>query len=179
MSQELCVRNRQRVRPVDLRLFRKIVRNLMEEKFCGRNSCICIHLVDSVEITRLNEGYLRHGGPTDVITFFYSKDELGGGLTKTGAPRALQREAVSPERASLQGEIFISVPEAIEQAQEFRTTWPAELVRYAVHGLLHLLGYDDQTARERRVMKREEDRMVRGLSRRFDLQGLARRRRGA
>jgi len=64
---------------------------------------------------------LRHAGATDVIAFDYSI------------------------RAShLRGEIFICVDEALVQARRFRTTWQSESVRYVVHGVLHLLGFDDR-----------------------------------
>ena len=42
----------------------------------------------------------------------------------------------------LHGEIFICVDEAIPQAKEFRTSWQSEIVRYIVHGVLHLLGHE-------------------------------------
>jgi ssRNA-specific RNase YbeY (16S rRNA maturation enzyme) len=66
------------------------------------------------------------------------------------------------------GELFICLDDAVAQAREFRTTWQRELVRYIVHGVLHLCGHDDHAAVPRRVMKREENRLLRELSRRFD-----------
>jgi probable rRNA maturation factor len=179
MSQELCLRNRQRIRLIDLRLFRRIALTLMQEQFSKTSCCLCIHLVDSSEITRLNETFLRHAGPTDVITFNYAGDAYGGGLTKGRTSLAIKPDAAAGQTSPLHGEIFISVPEAMAQARRFRTTWPAELVRYAVHGLLHLLGYDDQTAGARRRMKGEEDRLVRRLSRQFSMTELARTPEGA
>jgi probable rRNA maturation factor len=56
------------------------------------------------------------------------------------------------------------VPEAVRQAAEFGTTWEAELLRYVIHGILHLRGYDDLEPAKRRVMKREENRLVRKLA---------------
>mgnify|MGYP003331190348 CR=1 FL=1 len=69
----------------------------------------------------------------------------------------------------LHGEAFICVADAVKQAREFKTSWPGEVVRYAVHALLHLLGYDDLQPAKRRVMKREEDRLMRALAKAFDL----------
>ena len=59
------------------------------------------------------------------------------------------------------GECFISVADAVDQAQAFRTTWTEEVVRYVIHGILHLRGYDDLEPALRRSMKREENRWVR------------------
>jgi probable rRNA maturation factor len=64
--------------------------------------------------------------------------------------------------------------EAVWQARKFRTSWQSEIVRYLVHGVLHLLGQDDSSNSERRKMKREENRLLRELSRRFSLAQLAR-----
>jgi len=75
----------------------------------------------------------------------------------------------------LHGELFICVDDAVAQAREFGTTWQSEIVRYLVHGVLHLRGHDDHDPAARRKMKREENRLLRGLDRRFDLSRLARK----
>ena len=111
-------------------------------------------------MTRVNETFLQHEGSTDVITFDHS--ELSPG-PQTPDPRL-----------NLHGELFICVDEAIRQARRFRTTWQSELVRYVVHGVLHLLGHDDHHAADRRKMKREENRLVRLMARRFAFTRLSR-----
>ena len=62
--------------------------------------------------------------------------------------------------------------DAVKQAQEFKTSWQSEVVRYAIHAVLHLRGYDDLQPAKRRVMKREENRLLRGLAPAFDLSDL-------
>lgn len=74
------------------------------------------------------------------------------------------------------GELFISLDDAATQGREFGTSAGAELVRYIVHGLLHLLGYDDLEAGARRCMKREEERLVRRLASQHSVRGLVVRR---
>jgi probable rRNA maturation factor len=101
---------------------------------------LAFYLVGPSRMTQLNETFLRHAGSTDVITFDYADP----------APPPL-----------LHGEIFVCVDEAKRQARKFRTTWQCELVRYVIHGTLHLAGYDDLRPAAKRVMKREEDRLVR------------------
>ena len=68
----------------------------------------------------------------------------------------------------------ISIPDAVKQACEFRTTWQSELVRYALHGLLHLRGFDDLEPAPRRRMKCEEERLLKLVRARFPLRQLAR-----
>ena len=74
--------------------------------------------------------------------------------------------------ALLHGEIFVCLDEAVSQARRFHVTWPSELVRYVVHGVLHLLGYDDLNNRAHRRMKEAEDTLVRQLARQFDFHSL-------
>ena len=59
------------------------------------------------------------------------------------SPACRQTGAHGVTRATLHGEIFICVDEAVLQARKFRTSWQSEIVRYLVHGVLHLLGHDD------------------------------------
>lgn len=205
MNGDLLVRNRQRVRSVDLRLLRRIIRTLLTEflkptsgkvirskrqvvsaaccsphparanhlpssdkgrgqgegsAFASRHSTsieplphfeLCLYLVAAPEMTRLNRGFLHHEGSTDVITFNYAD------------PAHVE---------SINGEIFICLDDAVAQARQFRTTWQSELVRYVIHGVLHLRGYDDQQPAARKIMKREEERLLRKISRRFPLSKL-------
>jgi probable rRNA maturation factor len=121
---------------LNLPLLRRIARRLADEIFPRRSHEIGVYFASRKEITKLNERFLGHEGPTDVITFDY-----GGHM--------------------LHGEIFICPSEAVIQAKEFGTTPQMELVRYVVHGLLHLRGYDDRTPAQQKKMKRAEDSWVR------------------
>jgi rRNA maturation RNase YbeY len=60
------------------------------------------------------------------------------------------------------------VDEAVASAPRFRATWQKELARYVVHGILHLRGYEDGRSAARRTMKKEENRLLKALSRRMD-----------
>jgi probable rRNA maturation factor len=149
---ELYVRNRQRTRPINLRLLQAIARALLAQ-IGPRDFRVGVLLVGAKEITRLNEAFLKHAGPTDVMAFGYS----------TGHSQ------------SLHGEVFICVDEALRQARRFRTHWQKEVVRYLAHGLLHLQGYDDSTAAARQRMKALENALVRQTARQFQLRRLNRK----
>jgi len=140
----LCFRNQQRACPLDLPLLRRILRHALDHHFQAKNCELCVHLVEAGEMARINEKFLQHIGPTDVITF----TDIEG-------------------RVGLHGEIFICPEVAVSQANEFRTSWQEELIRYAIHGLLHLMGHDDRSAAARKAMKREEDRIVGDLTKHF------------
>jgi len=132
-----------------------------------------INLVATPEMTRLNENFLRHAGSTDVITFDYTFGvPPSGGSRQNVAPA--QKNRLKPGHQTIHGEIFVCVDEAVSQARRFGATWQSEVVRYIVHGILHLQGFDDSSAPARRRMKLEEDRRLGALSRRFTLAQLSR-----
>jgi probable rRNA maturation factor len=170
LNDPLVILNRQRAVRVNVRLLRRLTQVLLQDMLRKSRYAVGICLVDSLEMARLNETFLQHEGPTDVITFDYSRD------ASDSSPAAGRKGLPA---GSLSGEIFICLAEAETQARRFRTSWPMELARYVVHGVLHLSGYDDLQLRDRRVMKREENRLLRELGRRLPLPDLERARSAA
>lgn len=132
----LVLRNRQKDRPVSLRALRRTILDLLAAMGLGAE--LGVHFVGPREMARVNVAFLGHEGSTDVITFDHGS---------------------TPER--LHGECFISVADAVAQARDFGTSWDAEVVRYVIHAILHLRGFDDLEPAARRVMKRQENRWVR------------------
>ena len=63
----------------------------------------------------------------------------------------------------VEGEIYISVPQARRQAQLFGNKVDGEILRLAAHGFLHLLGYDHHTVEERNEMFAREEKYLKGL----------------
>ncbi len=153
----LAFRNRQRTRALDVRFLRKVTLFLLREEMGLPDTELGIHLVSPEEMARVNETYLNHTGSTDVITFDHADEPLDKAGAATG----------------VHGELFICVADAIGFAKEFKTSWQHEVVRYVVHGVLHLRGYDDLKPALRREMKREENRLMRRMESCFDLRKLA------
>ena len=144
----LSIHSRQRRVKLNSRFIRKVVLSLLSREFQATTYELSLRFVGASEMTMLNETYLRHKGSTDVITFDY-------GSVRGEAPLA--------------GDVVVCVDEAIAQARRFGATWQTELMRYVVHGLLHLSGFDDKTAAKRREMKRREDQLVRAIAGQFSL----------
>jgi probable rRNA maturation factor len=166
---DIAIANRQRTKKINQRLLKQICRALLAElKLEKADIGIC--LVGESEITLLNETFLHHAGPTDVIAFDYHGNTNPGGQRSVAAQKS--RALTKPCPPGIHGEIFICMDEAIRQARQFGATWQSEIVRYLVHGVLHLLGHDDIRAAARRKMKREENRLLREISRRFSLSKL-------
>lgn len=101
---------------------------------------IGIVLADHDVVTDLNRRYLDHAWQTDVLSFRLS------------------------EETPLEGEVYVDVETANERCMEFGATPSDEILRYVVHGLLHLAGYDDSTAGERSRMRELEDRYLSGIT---------------
>jgi len=160
----VTIASRQRARKINRRLLKQITAALLADLKIEKAD-LGIHLVAAPEMTCLNEKYLRHAGPTDVIAFDYGFGVPPSGGFPSNHSRRTNR--LKPELQTLWGEIFVCVDEAILQARKFGTSWQSEMVRYIIHGILHLLGFDDSCAVARRKMKREEDRRLRAIARRF------------
>lgn len=113
-----------------------LVKSLSSElKFVVSN--LEINIITQKDILEINKSYLKHNFTTDIITFNYSD---------------LFNE--------LDGEIFISIDDAFTNSKKFKVSLSDELVRLVIHGVLHLLGYDDQTLADKKVMKKLENKLL-------------------
>ncbi|MBE3551665.1 MAG: rRNA maturation RNase YbeY [Kyrpidia tusciae] len=114
---------------------------------------VSVVLVDDERIRELNRDYRGVDRPTDVLSFAMREGE--------GEP--VQTE----EGRELLGDIVISVETAERQANQYGHSLRRELAFLAVHGFLHLLGYDHQSPEQERVMfgKQEEVLSALGLMR--------------
>lgn len=101
---------------------------------------IGILLVDDKRIAKVHDEWLGDPTPTDVITF-----DLAG----KGGP--------------LQGDIVVSTETAKRMARECGWTPRQEVAYYVIHGLLHLTGYDDRAADDRRAMRARERAVMRAI----------------
>jgi rRNA maturation RNase YbeY len=161
----LVIANRQRTKKIKPRLLRQIVDEVLQE-LQVENAELGVALVGATEMARMNRQFLQHEGSTDVITFDHSDEGQASRLSRSKSSKSGDRRDACP---TLHGELFICVEDAVAQARQFRTSWQSEVVRYVVHGILHLLGHDDLQPDLRRKMKREENRLLRRLSRKFSL----------
>ncbi|MDA0841691.1 MAG: rRNA maturation RNase YbeY [Planctomycetota bacterium] len=114
---------------------------LKEEFDKDIDGTLSLAFVDNAAISEVNEQYLQHEGPTDVISFL---------LAEEGSP--------NPENQF--GELVISIEMARQEAAARGLTLQEETFRYCVHGILHLLGYDDQTDEDASEMRQEQEQIV-------------------
>lgn len=98
---------------------------------------LSISFISSPELRVVNKKYLKHDFDTDIITFNYSK------IT-----------------SDIDGEILISLDEAKRNARKFNVTYDKEIFRLIIHGMLHLLNFDDMDASSKKIMKKEENKLI-------------------
>ncbi len=110
----------------------KYIRRVLR-KSKQRKASVNAIFVDSRVMRQLNRKYLSHDYGTDVLSFCLEK------------------------KGTLEGEIYINLDRARQQAKAYKATFPNEVARLVIHGALHLVGYDDKGRTKAAIMKREEE----------------------
>jgi probable rRNA maturation factor len=100
---------------------------------------LSLALVNDSRMSRLHKQFLDISGPTDVLTFELDHDDRG---------------------QVIGGEVVICISQARRQAQLRSSAVEHELLLYAIHGMLHLSGFDDRTDSGYRRMHRKEDQLL-------------------
>jgi probable rRNA maturation factor len=109
---------------------------------------VSVIIVSNDYIRELNLEYRGLDQPTDVLSFAMAEEATFG-------------VDVLPEDApELLGDIYISIERAVEQAGEYNHPFVRELCYLAVHGLLHLLGFDHQNSEQTADMREAEENIL-------------------
>jgi rRNA maturation RNase YbeY len=107
--------------------------NLLINSELNKVGEISIILCSDKYLLEINIEYLKHNYYTDIITFNYVEGNV------------------------ISGDLFISVDRVKENSTEFNTGLMKELYRVIFHGILHLIGYNDKTEEEQKIMRGKED----------------------
>ena len=111
-------------------------------RVADKDAELSVYVVDDAEIRYLNYRYRNVDKPTDVLAF-----SMREGQSLKGGERIL-------------GDVVISAETAVRQARRYKKKATDEIRLYLAHGILHLVGYDDRTARERKKMERLQDEIL-------------------
>jgi len=101
---------------------------------------ISVILCSDEYLLSVNKQFLKHDYYTDIITFNYCEGDR------------------------VSGDLFISVDSVRENAKTYGATFQEELHRVLIHGVLHLLGYDDHSDAEKVIMKERENLSLQRLT---------------
>jgi probable rRNA maturation factor len=113
---------------------------------------VAVALVTDGHVRTLNRLYRRKDAATDVLSFPGSTD---------GAPRTSSRHSQDEDERAELGDIVIAKGVARRQAREAGHAYQTELRVLALHGLLHLLGFDHHDAKDNGRMAKMETRLLR------------------
>ncbi|HEX5471026.1 MAG TPA: rRNA maturation RNase YbeY [Lacipirellulaceae bacterium] len=102
------------------------------------SAAISLAVVDDPTIHKLNRRHLNHDWPTDVLSF-----------------------CLEEQNRHLEGEVVISADMAAAAAKELGNSAGNEQLLYVIHGMLHLIGYDDATSGDKQQMRSAEARYLR------------------
>ena len=108
-------------------------------KYLNIKEDVVIVLVDDKKIINLNKKFFNKNTPTNVISFEIKENNL-------------------------LGEIYISIDTAIKEAEEWGVTLFFELIYLIIHGILHLIGYNDLTLKDEKLMEDKEIEIVKALN---------------
>lgn len=116
---------------------KKIVYKTLSLKPRNRIGQVSVCLVDDKRIKELNRKYLGKDYPTDVLAFNLSRG-----------------------KGDISCEIVVSCDRAFYNSRIYKTTAVYETYLYVIHGLLHILGYDDRTSSEREFMQVKAEKIL-------------------
>ena len=124
-------------RRLDEEVLDALIRHVVEAEE-GQLVHLSVVLTDHEAVRSLNVSYLDHDYDTDVLSFSL-------------------RDGPNDDDDIVEGEIYVDLDTAAERHEEFDASFVEEAHRYVIHGLLHLLGYDDQTPSGQETMRALED----------------------
>ncbi len=142
LSAPVSISNAHKTYSLDEQTIVALVLRICEKEEATLTS-LSIVLSDHKTVLSLNQDYLAHDYVTDVLSFALNDEE---------------------ELRVVDGEIYVDLDTAFERCEEFAASFEHEAYRYIVHGLLHLIGYEDNTAEKKEQMHFKENLYLAGLT---------------
>ena len=152
MAVDVYAADEQAERAVDLDRWAGLARAVLEDRRVRGEVEVSLLFVDEPSIAALNEQFLGREGPTDVLAFPIEDEPLPGGRSPDSGGSGPGVDAAD-EPLTLLGDVVICPGVAARNAEDHGVTVDDELALLVVHGVLHLLGMDHETAGEAEAME--------------------------
>ena len=129
-------------------IIRETIKKCFEnEKIENSKLYICITITNNENIQKMNKKYRNIDKKTDVLSFpMFEKEEIP--------------KAVESQNEDILGDIVISIPQIILQAEEYGHSIKRELAYMIVHGFYHLMGYDHIEEEDKNKMRKKEEEVL-------------------
>ena len=147
---KLTVENLQKKIPLNLPRIRNLTKKILEKENI-ENAVISVIFVSRQKMASLNKRFKGKSYATDVLAFDLSDEFFLGGKS-------------SKIPHGLMGDIVISPEAAVKNSKEYDVSIDQELVLYVIHGILHLIGYDDHKELDIDKMRKRESFLLGFLS---------------
>jgi probable rRNA maturation factor len=142
---EVLIKNQQKIAKIHRRRIREIIKNIIQYLKVDEKTEISILFTDDKFIKSLNKKYRGINKSTDVLTFNLEEGDL---------------KFPEVDKNKLLGDIVVSVETAQRQANNLNHNLEKELMILLIHGLLHLIGYDHEEARDNKIMQVKENEIL-------------------
>ncbi|MDD5504170.1 MAG: rRNA maturation RNase YbeY [Candidatus Omnitrophica bacterium] len=142
---KVILHNGQSLCPVPLKASRRLALNTLKRLGVDKNGFISVSFVDTAVIKKLNRNFFKKDRLTDVIALAYKRQRSG---------------SCRPLYDGYLGDIFICPVRVRENAARYKQPYPCELSLCIVHGILHLLGYDDTKPGPKKKMWQKQNWLI-------------------
>ncbi|HHT9129349.1 MAG TPA: rRNA maturation RNase YbeY [Candidatus Brocadiaceae bacterium] len=134
---KLEITDLQKLQPINKDKIKKIIKSVLKVE--KKDAELSVVFIDNKTIKQINNAFLGHNYATDVLSFAYNEPSF---------------------KNSIKGEIIVSVEMASKLSRRYGYEIEGEIVLYLVHGLLHLLGYDDKRKKDAKKMHQREGSLL-------------------
>ena len=152
MTVDVFCADEQRDRPVEINRWSTLARSVLTERGVKGAAEVSLLFVDEASIAALNERFMGHSGPTDVLAFPVEDDPLPAGRSPDMGGTGPGAD-VADDPLMLLGDVVVCPAVAARNAVDHESTYEDEMALLVVHGLLHLLGMDHQVDAEAERME--------------------------
>lgn len=149
---EVFVADEQSAQPVDVARWEALARDVLRSQGVSGDVELALLFIDEAAIAELNQRFMGHEGPTDVLAFPIDDDDVMIGRSPDGSSSGPDRGPVD-DIPLLLGDVVVCPAVAARNAPSHAGTYDDEIALLVVHGILHVLGHDHAEPDETQVMQ--------------------------
>ncbi len=139
---------------IDVGWLKKVAEQVLVAQGVSSNVELGLFIAGGERVRQLNRSYRGKDEPTDVLAFSMFPEQSAQGMTGTDFPPFVN----PPDGVLHLGEVIISYPQAVTQAEEHQHSVEKEVAILLIHGVLHLLGFEhNKPALKRKMTTREAE----------------------